>query len=100
MRRHLFVAAAACAALVAAIALAGSPVERAKQRRGVLTPDSVSRSEVGVINQTYTNDISDTTLYTPDYVGQVLVETGTTDDGTNNAWIAVGLTTNDWTTLR
>ena len=44
--------------------------------------------------QADTNATTTATLYTPDFVGQALV--GGAGTGTNAAWIAKGVTTNDW----
>jgi hypothetical protein len=50
------------------------------------------------IAQVDTNATTTTTLYTPDFEGQVL--SGGAGTGTNAIWIATGTTTNDWLQIK
>ncbi|MDI9628593.1 MAG: hypothetical protein QM286_08625 [Acidobacteriota bacterium] len=44
--------------------------------------------------QVDTNEVADATLFTPDFVGQLLI-----GSESNLVWVAVGATTNDWLLL-
>ena len=44
--------------------------------------------------QVDTNEVADATLFTPDFVGQLLL-----GSESNLVWVAVGATTNDWLLL-
>lgn len=57
-----------------------------------IADDAVTSAKVGLIAQSYTNTPAiDTTLYTPAFLGQVLVGTVS-----NTVHVSGGLTTNDW----
>ncbi len=60
--------------------------------------DQITAALCGAIMQVNAGDIADTEAYTPDFAGQMLLETSNTD-GTNNVWVAVGTGTNNWTAL-
>ena len=45
-------------------------------------------------HQSDTSETSTVTLYTPEYIGQILF--GGAGTGTNGLWISKGVTTNDW----
>jgi hypothetical protein len=62
-----------------------------------LKNDSVGKAAVGVISQSDANETTVASIYTPDFIGQVLV--GGAGSGTNAIWVAKGLTTNDWLKL-
>ena len=59
-----------------------------------ITADSVGSAAIGTITQSDTNATTTATLYTPAFIGQVLI--GGAGTGTNGVWISKGLTTNDW----
>ena len=44
--------------------------------------------------QVDTNEVADATLFTPDFVGQLLI-----GSESNLVWVAGGATTNDWLSL-
>jgi hypothetical protein len=62
-----------------------------------LDNDVVVAAHIGVIHQADTNDVTDVTIYTPAFIGQVLI--GQTGPGTNLVCISKGVTTNDWVTV-
>lgn len=56
--------------------------------------DTIASADIGVIHQVDAADVTTNTLYTPGFVGQVLI--GFVGPGTNSVWISKGATTNDW----
>lgn len=59
-----------------------------------LDNDVVVAADIGVIHQADTNEVTDITLYTPAFIGQMLI--GQTGPGTNLVCLSKGVTTNDW----
>ena len=68
------------------------------QGRMVTVTGDVAALQGQVIAQADTNETSDVTIYTPRFIGDVLV--GGAGTGTNAVWIAKGATTNDWVAIK
>jgi hypothetical protein len=60
----------------------------------VATNDGILAFTVASFAQVDTNEVADATLFTPDFVGQLLI-----GSESNLVWVAGGVTTNDWLLL-
>lgn len=76
-----------------AVAVSGD-VTLATNGVATVANDAIETAMIGVIHQADAADETTNSLYTPGFIGQVLI--GFVGPGTNSVWISKGTTTNDW----